>query len=357
MRRPSRWARRRVLAGLAACGGAAAPALVLAAPVESEQAEWQVFRRRYLLPEGRVVDTGNDGVSHSEGQGWGLFFAVNAGDREAFDRILDWTVRVLRHRGDALHAWRYQPHATLKVANPNNATDGDLFIAAALARAARRWGASAYAEAGAAIARDVLRLLVRQDGGRTLLLPGADGFEQATGRVVNPSYYAFPALAELAVLAPSPLWEEVRRDGVALLEAGRFGRWMLPPDWLLVPRDAAAPLMPAPGWPERFSYDAIRVPLYAAWARAPVPGLMAAFAGYWSAFPPGAAPGWVDLTTNATAPFAAGPGVAAVALLATTSERRADAVEAFPPVASAPDYYAASLILLSRTAWRESGAP
>ena len=345
-----RLGRRRVLAALAA------PAVLLAAvSAESDLAEWYIFRQRYLLPEGRVVDTGNKGISHTEGQGWGLFFAVNAGDREAFDRMLDWTRRTLKRRDDALHAWRYVPSAKVKVADENNATDGDLFIAAALGRAARRWGEPAYAEAGTSIARDVLRLLVRSHGGRTLLLPGADGFERTGKRVVNPSYYAFPVLPELAALAPSPQWEELRRDGMALIEAGRFGAWMLPPDWLLVPDDAAVPLAPAPPWPARFSYDAIRVPLYAAWAQAPMPGLMRAFGRFWSAFPAGTAPAWVDLATGKLAPSAAGPGITAVASLANTPDRRADNPEALPLVAAAPDYYAAALILLSRIAWRESG--
>ena len=259
--------RRPLLAALALPDRAAA-----ALPAEAEQAEWGLFRQRYLLPEGRVVDTGNAGVSHSEGQGWGLFFAATVGDRAAFDRMLDWTRQVLRRHGDALHAWRYQPYARVKVADANNATDGDLFIAAALGRAARRWEAPAYAEAGAAIARDALRLLVCQSGGRTLLLPGADGFVHSGSLVVNPSYYVFPVLAELAALAPSPLWWALHRDAVSLIEAGRFGRWMLPPDWLAVPRDPAAKLVPAPDWPARFSYDAIRVPLYAAWALAPRQG-------------------------------------------------------------------------------------
>ena len=200
----------------------------------------------------------------------------------------------------------------------------------------------------------MLRLLVRQSGGRTVLLPGVTGFESGSALVLNPSYYAFPALAELAALVPSPQWEVVYRDGVALLEAGRFGRWMLPPDWLRVPHDASAPLTPAPAWPARFSYDAVRVPLYTAWARVPVPGLLEAFGRYWSAFPAGAAPAWVDLSTGTIAPFPAGPGMTAVARLATTPSHRAEDAQALPSVSSAANYYEASLILLARIAWRES---
>jgi endoglucanase len=355
MNAPRGLVRRRLLAALPAAALHRAGAAV-AAPADGEWNEWKAFRTHYLLPEGRVVDTGNNGVSHSEGQGWGLFFAATAGDREAFDRMLGWTLRTLRRSGDALHAWRYLPYSKPRVPDTNNATDGDLFIAAALSRAARRWGASAYADAGAAIARDVLRLLVREAAGRTLLLPGAHGFETPDALVVNPSYYAFPLLDELAALVPSPQWEAVRRDGAELVEAGRFGQWMLPPDWLRVPRNPDAGLSPAPTWPARFSFDAIRVPLYAAWARAPVPDLMGAFARYWTSFPSGAAPAWVDLGTGTVAPFSAGPGMVAVARLATTANRAADDTAALPSVASATDYYGAALTLLARIAWRESGS-
>jgi endoglucanase len=43
--------------------------------------DWSEFRRRYLLPEGRIVDTGNRNVSHSEGQGYAMLAAVQADDQ------------------------------------------------------------------------------------------------------------------------------------------------------------------------------------------------------------------------------------------------------------------------------------
>ena len=341
--------RRRMVLGMPA--GAA---LAAAAPGEREQVEWHAFRARFLLPEGRVVDTGNRGISHSEGQGWGMLFAVTAGDREAFDRILGWTARTLRHSGDALHAWRYVPYDKITVSDSNNATDGDLFISAALARAARVWSSSAYAEAAAAIGRDVLRLLLREARGRTLLLPGAHGFESPEAVVVNPSYYAFPALAEMSALVPSSRWDALRRDGIALIREGRFGRWHLPPDWLRVPRDAAEGLSPAPPWQPRFSYDAIRVPLYAVWSRTSMPDVLGAFNRYWASFPADGSPAWVDLTSGVTSPIPAGAGMTAVARLASASGPAAS-ISGLPPVAAAADYYGAALILLCHIAWREGG--
>src|SRR3954453_4370013 len=155
-------------------------------------AAWAAFQARFVAPEGRVVDTGNGGISHSEGQGWGMLLAVRADDRRGFETLHAWTRRTLQRPRDALHAWRFRPGAAVPVDDPNNATDADLCIAWALLEAGRRWGSPDHLAAGAAIGRDLLRFLVRPAGSFGVLLPGLQGFERAEHLVVNPSYYVFP---------------------------------------------------------------------------------------------------------------------------------------------------------------------
>jgi endoglucanase len=327
------------------------------APLTAEdRAEWAQFKARFVAADGRVVDTGNGGVSHSEGQGWGMMFAVAFDDQATFDLLLGWTSRILACRSDTLHAWRYLPRAPVPVPDTNNATDADLFIAAAMARAAWRWGRPDLAVAASSIARDVLRLLIRPTGDRIVLLPGVNGFETREQLTVNPSYYALPLFDDLAAVAPSPLWARLRQDGLALLDEGRFGQWRLPPDWLRVDRHSGA-LAPHPNWPARFSYDAIRVPLWMAWAGERSPAAHA-FTAYWDQR--GAAPpAWIDLNTNAVAGYPAPPGMIAVARIATglrVSDMKAQPPSGFPPLRASPDYYSAALILLSRLAWQESRA-
>ena len=329
----------------AALAGLASPARAM------PSAEWDAFKARFLHPDGRVVDTGNGGVSHTEGQGWGLLFAVAFDDPAAFQAIMDWTADTLRRSQDALHAWRYMPSEANPVPDANNASDGDLFIAMALFRAARRWSRPAYAARAKAIAHDVLRLLVRRAGPRMLLLPGEQGFETQDGFVVNPSYYVFPALQELAAHTRDPLWMTVQSDGLALMRDGRFGRWMLPPDWLQVSR-ANGTLEPASGWPPRFSYDAIRVPLYLSWAGRTSTSVDEAFRTYWAQQLPDP-PAWVDLVTGEAAPYAAPPGMRAVGEF-SLAPATPDVPLSFPSAATAPDYYSAALILLARIAWEES---
>ena len=326
-----------------------APLRVIQYPAATHQ-EWLAFRQRFVSTEGRVIDTGNGNASHSEGQGWGLMAAQAANDPESFATILAWTQQNLQRRpSDALHAWRFRPGGPNPVSDLNNATDGDLFIAAALARAAMRWNRPDYAAAAARIGRAIIGL-TREAGPRMVLLPGATGFEKSDTLTINPSYYAFALFADLAALAPSPVWNRLRQDGLTLVTEGRFGRWMLPPDWLQADRHSGA-LSISAGWPPRFSYDAIRTPLHLAWANLPAAPVQDAFRHYWlnaHASPPA----WVDLRTQELAGYDAPAGFHAVAQIALQS---AAEKTVFPSVGAAKDYYSAGLILLSRLAAGESG--
>lgn len=325
----------------------------LTAPSLSDRKAYDAFRRRFITADGRVIDTYNGGVSHSEGQGWGMLMAVAFDDPVTFDSLYDWTRQNLRRPTDHLHAWRFEPNKPVPVADMNNATDGDLYIAGALARAARAWGRPELAADARAIGQDILALLVRRVGERVVLLPAAYGFER-DGVVVNLSYYAFPMMREVAYVGPSPLWEALENDGVQLIESGRFGPWNLPPDWLRVDSRTGA-LSPAPGWPARFSYDAIRIPLNLAWGQLSSPGLDNAFLRYWNCphpFPPA----WVDLFNGGIAPYPAESGTRAVAQ-ATLRPRaiggRFPRQDQLPNIGVTDQYYSAALTVLSRIAMND----
>ena len=89
--------RRHFLAALAAMSSSncsyAAPSpkmrsehLATAGETTSFLIAWTDFKSRHIQQDGRVVDNGNGGISHSEGQGYALVLAELAGDREVFDR-------------------------------------------------------------------------------------------------------------------------------------------------------------------------------------------------------------------------------------------------------------------------------
>jgi endoglucanase len=338
--------RRALLAGFAVL-----PATQADAAPTLPAKEWQAFKLRFLSPDGRIIDTGNGGISHSEGQGWGMLLALAAEDQAAFSLIQNWTARNLARPTDALHAWRFVPNDNPPIKDRNNATDGDIFIAAALAGAGRLWGQTDWLQAAASIARDILGLLVRRAGPYRVLLPGLLGFESRDAVVINLSYYAFPFLTELASLVPSAKWETVMHDGRTLIDRGRFGSWGLPPDWLQIASTSGA-LTPAPGRPPRFSFDAVRVPLWNAWAGLPNRSAMRAIDGFWSAYPTGETPAWIDLKTGEVAPYRMTPGMLAIAALLRSALRQPP-LQSPPALAAAGDYYDAVLILLSAIGGQE----
>lgn len=289
----------------------ALPGLLLLPPAARAQAaEWALFKARHLSPEGRVVDDGNGGISHSEGQSWALFLAAHLDDREAFDRILGWTQANLARRPDALLAWRWRPGQG--VDDLNNATDADLYRGWALALAEARWPGRGHAAMGRAVAQDLLRLTLRRVGTQAVLLPGAWGFDGPAHLDLNPSYLVFPAFAALDGLLPNPAWAALRQGGLALLAAAATGAWGLPPDWVRVPRQGGA-VAAVPGREPRFGYEAVRVPLHLAWAgQAAHPAARAADA-FWNAPAHPFMPAWVDLRDGRISPYPAGIGVRSIA--------------------------------------------
>ena len=354
MRFPGKNARMTALAcTLLALGAGIACTLPIAPTAiasDVEAAQWTSFRDSYLHADGRVVDVANHGVSHSEGQGYGMLLAETYGDREAFDRMRRWTRQFLARPDDHLSAWRYLPDQAWHVPDKNNATDGDLFIAWALLRAGERWGERRYTDEGVAIARDLLRLCVIDFHGLTLLAPGAKGFEQQDGYIVNPSYYAFPALRALALAVPNAAWSRLEMDGLRLLRHARFGPWQLPPDWLFVGLDHS--IRPAAGWPARFSYDAIRVPLYLTWAGLRETAVVSSLA-FWTIDHAARPPAWASLTSGEVAPYPAGAGVQAIRDL-SLARLGASGAEPLPTVGDAHSYYDAALVLLARVAAAEA---
>jgi endoglucanase len=322
----------------------------------AEPGEWRTFATRFLQPDGRIVDTGNDGVSHSEGQGWGLMLAAAAGDRDAFERIRAWTRRALARPQDSLHAWRFRHGAVPAVDDPNNATDGDLYIAWGLLLGAQRWRQPAWTQEAVAIGQDILRLTLRRAHGHALLLPGAAGFESREGKVLNPSYIALPAYAALARAMPGAPWPALARDGIALLRRARFGAWGLSPDWVLLPPDNGAPRLPA-RWPPRFSFDAVRVPLLLAWGNEAQHPAVSAAAAFWSDPRWSEPPAYVDLVTGEPAPFAVSPGVRAIAAFVAARRSTGGIAVSLPSVYESRDYYSASLTLLVRFACQATGTP
>lgn len=261
-----RWVNRAlILAGLLLPAVFVQPSAVRALPRSASVAadDWAAYRARFVDPSGRVVDDANGGISHSEGQGYGMLLAYLAGDRGSFERIWSFTRTELLIRDDGLAAWRWDPAADPHVTDINVASDGDILIAYSLALANQAWNEPRYKRAATRIAQALGQQAVRREGGRLVLLPGVTGFsasERQDGPVLNLSYWIFEAFPVLAVLAPDVDWNGLAASGRELLTLARLGPAQLPPDWLSAP--ANGPLVPASGFEPVFGYNSLRIDLY-----------------------------------------------------------------------------------------------
>ena len=328
--------------------------LMASDPWRLPTSDWSLYKKNFISPQGRVIDNGNGGVTHSEGQGYGMLIAEAYGDRPTFDKIWNWTKENLQARqDDKLISWLWKPgqDGGGSVADANNASDAEILVAWALLRASKHWEDYAYQQAAAEILVELRRMAVKDTPQGPVLLPGADGFFKDDGIILNPSYYIFPAFGTFSKSFPGSGWEALSKTGLKMVGEARFGRWSLTPDWVL---SAETFSMNAP-FPPDFGYNAIRIPLQLAWENPKSP-LLLPYANFWKQFPDlSKIPSTVNLETNAfgTDPALLGAQAIARFVLACESGTRFT-VRDIPPVMPDEPYFSASLKLLTKLAVRES---
>lgn len=316
------------------------------------KAMWRAYKGQFVTEGGRVVDTANGQISHSEGQGYGMLLAVAADDRAGFEAIWGWTRANLLVRGDALAAWRWEPDKRPAVADMNNATDGDLLIAWALTEAAEAWGDVSFRVAARRIAVEIGRkLILLKTANGALLLPGMTGFsaeDRADGPVLNLSYYVFPAFVRLPLVAPEFDWAGLSRAGLRLIEKARFGPARLPSDWISLKNGEP---QAATGFPMQFSYNAIRIPLYLAWAGFDQPRHHEVFLAAWTRPEQRGLP-LIDLAQGRPAVWLEERGYGALPALSACASKGTAMPRALRGLQAGENYYPATLTLLALTAAR-----
>jgi endoglucanase len=229
----------------------------------------------------------------------------------------------------------------------NDASDGDILVAWALTEAAEAWGSLPYRIAARRIAVEIGRkLIVQHTPHGALLLPAISGFaseDRPDGPVINLSYWVFPAFERLPIVAPEIDWAGLSRNGLELVKKLRFGPANLPTDWVSLhgsnPR-------PADGFPQRFAYNALRIPLYIAWAGVGQQNIYTPFLTAWKKTDHGSLP-IIDASTGKPAEWLSEKSYTAISALTacaatgtpfSTEERR---------VYPGENYYAVTLDLLA----------
>lgn len=198
---------------------------------------WNNFRNKFVSDEGRVIDRSlPQHVTTSEGQSYGLIFALIANDRASFDMILRWTENNLAN-GDLtsqLPAWNWGKRAddSWGVIDDNAAADADLWIAYALSEAGRLWKVRKYTALAELLAARILREETAEIPGLGLaLLPGPKGFhpDEVTWRL-NPSYLPIQIMRHFAVIYPKSDWDKI--TGTSLEIITRSAPLGFMPEWI-----------------------------------------------------------------------------------------------------------------------------
>lgn len=265
----------------AAPAGKPPPAAARRLACDDFDALWAGFVATFVQPDGRVLDPDTEArISTSEGQAYGLFFALVADDRPRFDALLHWTRQNLCG-GDLavrLPAWQWgrQRDGRWGVLDANAASDADLWLAWTLIEAARLWNAPALATDGRALlARIRAEEVADVPGLGPLLLPGPQGFvsEDRLHWRYNPSYTPLHLLRGLSSADPGGPWTALAEQSVRVLPA--IAPNGLAPDWATWTVQHTAPLRGR--WiadtqqGDTGSYDAIRCYLWAGVAPADDP--------------------------------------------------------------------------------------
>lgn len=231
---------------------------------------WHAFETHFLLDSGRVLDASTlQQHSSSEGQSYGMLFALIAGNRDKFDLMWNWSINNLSG-GDArrqLPAWIWgkAEDGSWRVIDNNSASDANLWFAYALLEAGRLWKEPAYTEQANALLDMIEKLEVNVlPGIGAMLLPGKEWFFNPQDQTwqLNASYLPIPLLRRLAQARPKGPWTEIATNTATMLE--KTSPKGFAPDWTVYRAKKSPPsFIVDPKKGPNGSYDAIRTYLWA----------------------------------------------------------------------------------------------
>lgn len=233
---------------------------------------WQDYVQRFVQADGRMLGSSMDpNQSSSEGQSYGMFFALVANDPETFERLWSWT-KANMAGGDIsrnLPGWLWGATAkgTWEVLDRSDASDADLWFAYALLEADRLWHKPAYRAEAQQILGNVERALIKDIPGLgRMLLPGPVGFEHPDQLWrFNASYLPLPLLRRFTSASPGGHWAEVAQSTAKMIADKGMNPYGFAPDWIGYRGNGAnsGRFGSDPFSSDIGSYDAIRVYLWA----------------------------------------------------------------------------------------------
>lgn len=235
--------------------------LATAGKAQDWSALWKSYVAGFMDNQIRVIDHDAGDRTTSEGQAYGMFFALVANDRSRFDGLLHWTEVNLA--GGDLSAnlpawlWGHGKDNTWGVLDKNSASDADIWISYTLLEAGKAWNEPRYTKMGTALAHHIAsQEVIQVPGLGTMVAPGPTGFQHGDSYRFNASYVPVQLILRLGQLVPDGPWRQVAATAPKLIaDSAPHG---FASDWTEIHTGASVQAVPTIG-----SYDAIRVYLWA----------------------------------------------------------------------------------------------
>jgi endo-1,4-beta-D-glucanase Y len=222
---------------------------------------WKSYTAGFMDRQVRVIDHNAGERTTSEGQAYGMFFALVANDRSRFDGLLHWTEQNLAQGDLSAHLpswlWGRSANGQWRALDSNSASDADVWMAYTLLAAGKAWHEPHYTKLGIALAHRIAsEEVVEIPGLGTMLAPGPTGFQHGNSYRLNASYVPLQIILGLDQFVPDDPWKGVAAAIPTLIRDSAPHEFVS--DWVDVKSGSAPQLSPTVG-----SYDAIRVYLWA----------------------------------------------------------------------------------------------
>jgi len=222
-------------------------------------ASWVEYKARYIEADGRVIDRMNSDITHSEGVGYAMYFALKNNDIECFKKIHNWYKNNLAINKYNLIGWKWGRDKADRwhMLDTNNATDGDLWIAYDNLLAFEITKDLRYKEEGVKLIKSIKQNLLLKNNNHLYLLPGKVGFEDDESFEVNLSYYLFFVFDKFMQYDNTKIWQKLKQDGIALLYDSRFSTLKLNANWIKIDKKSGKISLSRDN---SFGFDALRIP-------------------------------------------------------------------------------------------------
>jgi len=226
------------------------------------QEYWVKYKKNFISPFGRVIDRFNKNVTHTESIGYGMFFAVSYNDQKTFDKIRDWLHLNMKLNEANLYGWKWgkKNDGSWGMLDPNNATDGDMWIAYSLLLAYEKWELEIYLKEAKSLIEAIKKHTIKKVNGKLILLPAKFGFVKKDYIKLNPSYTILFIFDKFAIYDHDKIWKTLVLDSIDMFQNSAIGNLKIHPDWIKLDTNKMKYTYFANE--SIFGFDSIRTPLF-----------------------------------------------------------------------------------------------